>query len=268
MEEAMRVRLSIFCMGLAAGLLAGCATFPVQNAYEAARSAHEAALRIEIGPETRGVHSVHIKAGLLVGAVLSGQAVSDNAGGWEVSLTSLGWFNNWQNGWTEAAFVLDGTFDLVQSGSGWSVRIKDSPEIVAPASATIHYYTEYFNGDIALEQFSRRWNRIEACAGFLRSRFGGSWFEDQRGVRKFLFPELYGYTEPPDPHHASVTAESIAWNADYTGKEFPENIRALRDSGTMLRDFEESPGLWELAFHWTDLWNKDIPARVFSSIKL
>lgn len=263
----MKTRFFTICTGLAALLLASCATFPIQSTYESVSVGREAVLRIDIGRELHGFRAVRISGGSIPGAVLTGEAAARSPDDWEVTLIGLDWFNNWKNGWTDASFVIDGNFDLLRSGSLWSIRTTNALEIVAPSSATIHYYEDYINGKEALEQFNRRWNRIEAYATFLHSRFDDAWYGDRRRVRSFLFPELYGYERPPAPHHASVTAKSIAWNTDYTAQEFPENLRLLRDSGTMLRDFEESPGLWDLAFHWSELWAMRIQAESFRSVK-
>ena len=75
-----------------------------------------------------------------------------------------------------------------------------------------------------------------------------------------LFPELYGYDEPVAPNHARVSVQGFEWNTDYTKAHFAEPLRVLRDSGTLLRDFKESPGLWLLALKWKGLWGtKPIP---------
>ncbi len=258
----MKTAVTIALAALAAALLAGCATFPVQEAYASTDS-----LRIEIAPAAHGEREARLSGGPLLGAVLSGEAVPDRAGGWEVSLIGMKWFNNWPNGWTEATFVADGSFDLLPSQGGFAIRVKDAPEIDAPSAARIRYFSDYYGGTEALEQLTRRWNRIEAYAGFLQSRHDSSWFGDRRRVRRFLFPELYGYDQPPEPGHASVLADSIRWNTDYTKKEFPENLRPLRDSGTMLRDYEESPELWALAVRWDTLWTAGMKTRVFHAVK-
>jgi hypothetical protein len=40
-----------------------------------------------------------------------------------------------------------------------------------------------------------------------------------------------------------VRAEDVNWNAAYTESLLPEDLRILRDSGSLLRD-------WEEAFDW------------------
>ncbi len=261
----MRGRLAILFIAVAA--LSGCATFSVQSAYRGEGASGQAPVRVELAKEINGARDVRVTWGALPEAVLRGQATADGSGGWKIELLRLDWFNNWQDGWTEAGFVISGSFDLSQGGAEAQILLTDKPEIDAPIVATIRYYDDYLNGDKALQQFTRRWNRIQAYAEFLRSRFDESWYSNQGSVRRFLFPELYGYDQPPSPKHASVTVDSITWNTDYTKEVFPGNLRALRDSGTMLRDFQESQALWKLAFGWNDFWTFVIPVEVFHSIR-
>jgi hypothetical protein len=91
----------------------------------------------------------------------------------------------------------------------------------------------------------------------------------EHGVRAFLFPELYGYAKAgapaPRPGHGVSRGESISWDTEYSASAFPEALRKVRDSGTMLRDFEESLALWRLAFSWDDLWNRRMTAAVFAA---
>ena len=43
---------------------------------------------------------------------------------------------------------------------------------------------------------------------------------------------------------------------DYLTKPFAfsELLARIRNEGTMLRDYKESPGLWRLALGWEDFW--------------
>jgi hypothetical protein len=265
MEHIMRKAITVLALSACAVFLVGCATLSIQAEFRAARQRHEEPLRIEIGRDTEGVSPVRIRGGQLGRAVLSGQAEHNVSGGWRIDLLGMDWFNNWNDGWTDARFVISGSFTLMAQGTDWRAVVTEKPEINAPSRASIRYYDDYLSGSNALDQLTRRWNRIQAYAAFLRSRFDAQWFADQNRVRRFLFPELYGYERPAPSHHAIVTADSIAWNTDYTRETFPDNLRPLRDSATMLRDFEESEELWELAFHWDGFWSDEITAAVFHS---
>jgi hypothetical protein len=70
-----------------------------------------------------------------------------------------------------------------------------------------------------------------------------------------LFPELVSKKKRPQGWQQEgdnwARAEDIRWNISYTERVFPEELRNIRNSGTMLRD-------WEEAFEWIyveDAWN-------------
>lgn len=258
----MKIAAVSFIM-FATALLTSCMVFSAQGTPS---TSVKAPLRIDIGKAAEDGSSVRISGGALSGAVLSGVARKENASGWTVSLESLHWFNNWKNGWTDATFVADGSFEIDPSpsraGSAWTVAIKSRPEIDAPYVATIRYYDQYLNGSYAFQQFTDRFRRIQAYTKFLRHRFGDSWYGSPERRRRFLFPEVYGYDRPPALHHATAEEDGILWNTDHTKQQFPKELWPLRDSGTMLRDYKESPGLWDLTFYWDELWSTTITARV------
>lgn len=284
---------------LVAVLLGGCATYRVESAWVTAGSPpsavqsssayREPPLRVEIerlGNGRREAHQIdggrlvspgvratpaaqqaRISGGPLRGALLQGVVQPDDAGGWKISLISLHWFNNWSNGWTDATFVVDGSLDLRRSASAWHLLVRSAPEIDGPSAVTIRYYNDYLGGTEALDQFTDRWNRIEAYAKFLHSRYGNIWPASTRNLERILFPEIYGYSTPPAPDHASVEGSGVRWNSDYTRALFPKELRPIRDSGTMLRDWEESRGLWQLAFSWRGIWAKAIETDLFRLVK-
>jgi hypothetical protein len=74
-----------------------------------------------------------------------------------------------------------------------------------------------------------------------------------------LLPELVGKKKRPasylsadsgDSAASRVRAESINWNTAYTEKIFPEDLRILRNSGALLRDWEETFEWIYLEYNW------------------
>lgn len=203
-------------------------------------------LTVEIGTSAQGVSPVRLSGGVLGGGVITGEAQPEGSG-WRLSLRRLDWFNNWANGWTQASFLFDASVLAQPAGGGWTMTATAAPQLDAVDSASIRYFDTYVRGDKGQLEFTRRWNRIEAvCAGLKPM--------DLRALERFLFPELYGYGTPPAPGHGRVTVQGFEWDTDYTKAHFAEPLRVLRDSGTLLRDYKESPGLWLLALQWKDLW--------------
>ena len=50
-----------------------------------------------------------------------------------------------------------------------------------------------------------------------------------------------------------VKAEDIRWNTGYTERVFPEHLREIRNSGTLLRDWEEAVEWLYVEYEWDRL---------------
>lgn len=244
-------------------LLAACATAPRLTAVfrsgpdspnSGAGPSTDAALVVRLGPGKDGVSKASLSGGPLQGSLISGEA-RRNGDAWRIDLTRLEWFDNWANGWTQASFLLDGSLVLRPAPTGWTLAVEKSPDLDTVESASIRYFDTYVRDEKGLTEFSHRWDRIQAVAGDLLVRFpDAAAIRDIRKLRKYLFPEIYGYDSPPTPGHANVSTQGFEWNMDYTKDHFAEPLRILRDSGTLLRDYKESPGLWSLALAWKAYW--------------
>ena len=244
--------------GLGLLLLAACATGPRPAAiFNAPPDARKPSLTVRFDPPKDGLSAVRISGPLLQGATIAGEARSDGDG-WQITFLGLEWFSNWANGWTQASFLLDGAASLEPEPSGWSLEIARAPQLDSPESASIRYFDTYVRKVQGLEEFTHRWDRIQAVVADLAAKPSTAALSgDSRGLRRYLFPEVYGYDTPPAPAHAKVAAQGFEWNSDYTKEHLSESLRFLRDSGTLFRDFRESPGLWQLAFEWKAFWGKE-----------
>ncbi len=147
------------------------------------------------------------------------------------------------------------------------MSIESEPQLDSIESATIRYFETYVRNDQGKTEFAHRWDRIMAVTADLQARAStdpaaAAALADPRALRRYLFPELYGYDSPPKRDHASALAQGYRWNLDYSKERFAEPLRILRDSGTLLRDYKESPGLWLLALGWKGFWETEDPATV------
>jgi hypothetical protein len=258
--------------------LTACSTFPALQVWQSEPGVTGGSLTIELGSTEPGTESVRIHGGPIEGATFTGNARL-TADGRLFSLTEMHSFSNWANGWTEARFTVTGELLLSPNGRGWSISVVQQPQLGAPVAASMRYFDDYLAGERALEEFTHRWDRVQAVVDVLRQKLQERWFDYtvapwqpgrrseamsfEEATRQFLFPEVYGYPEPPRRDSQSVRAEAINWNVDYTAANFPENLRAIRNSGTMLRDFEECLGLWRLAYCLDELWSHRIGGITF-----
>jgi len=242
--------------GLAVLLLfSDCASAPTRGSQQ---------LELHWDQAKNGTTTFHLTGGALGSANVDGVAsVGPDNGTWTVTLTRLEWFNNWPNGWTQATFLLDGTGVLRESSDGWILKIDQSPKLDAPESAAIRYFDTYVREDKGLAEFSHRWQRIQAVCIDLPVGIQ-PWGQNYRALEQYLFPEVYGYDIKTTRGSSLVPVVGIEWDSQYTKDHFSEKLRVLRNSGTLYRDYQESPGLWYLQIAWSGVWEpgKETPVEI------
>jgi len=81
--------------------------------------------------------------------------------------------------------------------------------------------------------------------------------EFDRRWRPVLFPEVARNRDRPQgwllEGDVRVRAENVGWNTGYTERVFPEPLWNVRNSGTLLRDWEEALEWIHLKYHWDAL---------------
>ena len=168
-----------------------------------------------------------------------------------------------ENGWNE--FNLDILGKAVFSDpkrSGGILYIPGSAERIQISSGRIRLKSSRLSGDAALSPLRNRRERILALIEWMN----GWLLENQKNVnllsqRDFtefweplLFPELAKKRKRP-PEYSTQNAEwgradSIRWNLTYTERIFPEELRELRNSGALLRDWEEALPWIFMEYSW------------------
>lgn len=182
-------------------------------------------------------------------------------------VTSVRFFSNWQNGWTEGFYQASGKYLLEKNGSAYKLVEVDKLEVWDIESGEIRYRGNYFRGDDGLQKVRNRVDRIREYALVIKSNKGPEYLG---GVKKAstvslytlkgslypkLFPEVKGFKKLerdmrlPKTYYSNeytketVEGSNIYWRTDYTKSVFPEHLWELRDSGTIFRDFEEASKL-------------------------
>jgi hypothetical protein len=251
----------ICSMFIAATLVCACASVPGKAKSPAIKFAEVAddpkeGIQLELNQVTDGETQFSLMYPDLGPVAIRGTAERDGDG-WLLKFERLDWFNAWPDGWTEASFILEGESSLIPSAAGdvWILSLRTMPKLDAVRSAAMRYFDTYVRGQKGIDEFSHRWDRIQAVCRDLFNRFDGSSLARRPDVlRRYLFPEVYGYDEPPVPGFHVVFGQGQEWNADYSAEHFSQGLRQIRENGTMLRDYKESPGLWQLALSWQDFW--------------
>ena len=252
--------IKLACLVLMAAIsVCACATSRgkatgIEASFAEMRDDPRGGILLELDRARDGVQQFRLMYPDLGQVAIKGTAEREGEG-WLLKFESLDWFNNWSNGWTEASFLLEGESSLMPSGDVWMLTLRSMPKLDTVRAAAIRYFDTYLRGPKGLEEFTHRWERIQAvCAVLLRGSEGPGLARRPDAIERRLFPELYGYDEPPSPGFRKVFGRGQEWNADYSVEHFPEVLARIRDDGTMLRDYKESPGLWRLALAWEDFW--------------
>lgn len=173
-------------------------------------------------------------------------------------LTSLEYLGSSAAGWNEYTLDISGTGTLVLGETEAVLSVPRPPDAVGISRGRIHRYDTRITGTEALTNLRNRRERILALTGWMASREDAPAGLDRKGFEKYwkpiLFPEMVrGGKRPPEWRRETARwawAEDIRWNLDYTARVFPEELRAVRNSGTLLRDWEEAPGWIYLEYEW------------------
>jgi hypothetical protein len=162
-------------------------------------------------------------------------------------------------GWNE--FTLDlsgsGTFTL----QGWStgiLQIRKPIDAVQISKGNILHNGSRLTGDQALTQLRNRYERIKALTAWMHTVPGVPGFETQDAFEVYwkplLMPELVSNRKRPAGFAAEnavwVRAEDVRWNTAYTESFFPEELWTLRNSGSLLRDWEEALAWIYVQYQW------------------
>jgi hypothetical protein len=177
------------------------------------------------------------------------------------SLRSARFLEGTAAGWNEFAFELagEGVF-LVEGDTGKAGTLRVTPPLEARGltEGKIRHKGSRFTGSGALGRLRNRQDRISALIDWMHSRQDAPAFEKRKDFEAYWKPLMLPETVFPWKRPASFTqeqavwvrGEDIRWNARYTEALFPEDLQALRNSGALLRDWEEAGGWIYTRYQW------------------
>jgi hypothetical protein len=168
----------------------------------------------------------------------------------EFTITSLDYLGGSPHGWNEYRLDLLGTGNLVLGEETATLFIGEEIETVGISSGRIRRYDTRIIGTEAVTGLRNRRERLLVLAEWMNSpenpaaKAHDNQKEFEQYWKPILFPEIAAKKKRPEgwlmEGDRRVRAEDIRWNASYTERVFPEVLRPIRDSGTMLRDWEEA----------------------------
>jgi hypothetical protein len=190
-----------------------------------------------------------------------------------IVLESLEFFSPSRDGWNVFSREISGEGFFKDEWYTAFLAIPEAPELLDISSGRILRGGVKIAGDEALTALRNREERIAALVSWMASRLEGEesppGFKDEAAFAEFWKPILFPETVPArqrPPGWAEAAeggrgqrqgrqrGEDIAWSGDYTEALFPpgtaENLRPVRNSGTLLRDWEEALPWIFYQFEW------------------
>jgi hypothetical protein len=171
-------------------------------------------------------------------------------------------------GWNEWSMELSGTGSLVTDGESRALSL-ERVETVDISAGAIRRGDTRLGGADARSALKNRRERIDALAAYIREkaaeRFPGKapreiWPDEKTFEaywKPLLLPETVFSPKRPGEYDTRgavwAGAEDIQWNTSYSAAAFPEDIAALRNSGALLRDWEEALPWIRLAVNWDEI---------------
>ncbi|MDR2143306.1 MAG: hypothetical protein LBP29_02940, partial [Treponema sp.] len=181
------------------------------------------------------------------------------------TLSSCTFFVSTVKGWNEFTMDLSGAGSLEDAGNNSEGKkryrlIIENIEEIGISSGRIRSGENRLSGGEALSILRNRKARIEALNIWMKESAGALSFQNEKEFDAYwkpvLLPETVSKRRRPADYDDSggewKTAEDIKWNAAYSGR-FPEDIAMLRNSGALLRDWEEALPWIYLSFQWDDI---------------
>jgi hypothetical protein len=166
------------------------------------------------------------------------------------------------SGWNEFTQDLSGSGSLRVVGNTAYLNVSGGLETGNITGGKISHNGSKLSGKEALASLRSRSERIAALVAWMKADNAlmakpPAHFADQKAFEDYwkpiLLPEMAGAKKRPSAYTDAgewVTAEDVKWNAAYTRAIFPEDLWPLRDSGALLRDWEEAAGWIYFMYEW------------------
>lgn len=173
-------------------------------------------------------------------------------------LTSIEYLGGSVAGWNQFTLDVSGGGTLVMDGNAAALTLDQGLEAVQISAGKIRRYDTLITGADALANLRNRRERILALTAWMHEREDAPAALDRDAFEKYwkpvIFPELTAKKSRPanweQDGDRRVKAEDIRWNTGYTARLFDEQLGMVRNSGTLLRDWEEALEWIYLEHQW------------------
>jgi len=178
----------------------------------------------------------------------------------EIYLISLEYLAGSINGWNEYTLDILGEGILYLDGNT-ALTISKDIEPIQISAGRIHRFDTRITGNEALTSLRNRRERIAATTEWMASLDGAPKGQTIKDFEKYwepvIFPEMVSGKKRPSGWKQEgdvfIRAEDIRWNTGYTERVFSEELIPVRNSGTLLRDWEEALPWIYLEYEWENI---------------
>jgi len=176
----------------------------------------------------------------------------------EFYFTSLDYLAGNYHGWNEYRMDLFGTGRLIMGKDTAVLTVSEGITAVQISSGRIQRYDTRLTGNEALARLRDRRERISALTEWMKQLENAPKGLDRDTFEEYwktvLFPELVSKKKQPEGWKQEddqwVRSDDMRWNKSYTSRVFPELLREIRNTGTMLRDWEEALPWIYIDYEW------------------
>jgi hypothetical protein len=242
------------------------------------KSKTSAGIELQEMRDKKGERSVIITLDRFPAIKLRGSVPNENG---DFHLTSPDYLGGRTNGWNEYRMEISGTGNMTPGVTSVSFSIYPEIEIFQISSGKIRRFDTRITGAEALASLNNRYERIVAVTEWMRGYNTSEGRDapegnmpeegtpsgrtppaaDRKAFEKHwkpvLFPELVSRSKRPADWQREGDqwnrAEDIRWNTSYTERVFPEFLREIRNTGTMLRDWEEALEWLFVEYEWDNI---------------
>ena len=238
--------------------------------YRAAGANAKTAIEVKGLKLKNGEEILEISGGAWPGLAIRGSMPEPDG---SFSLREARFLSSHTHGWNEFTMDIFGSaIFLNQDPATGILRIMGDVERVEISSGKIRLKSSYITGAAAMTSLRNRRERITALTGWMNERLHDGSHDDGHETpafadigefegywKRMLFPELVSGKNRPEEysvHNAEWKREdSVRWNLGYTGTVFQEGLWEYRNSGAMLRDWEEALPWIFMEYSWNMIIN-------------
>jgi hypothetical protein len=192
-----------------------------------------------------------------------------------VFLKELHFLGSSYTGWNQWTLELAGEARLMLQRNSALWQGQGPIEQVQISGGKIRRNHKRLSGEEALTALRNRYARIAALTEWMHTQEDLPDFTGPRDFEAYWKPLLMPELVPPKKRPGAWTTEAaswvrgeqVLWNGDYTEKLFPQALWVLRNSGALLRDWEEALSWIYMDYQWDRIVHSISQQYILTKIK-